>query len=245
MNIILFEGETIPAELSRQDERARHILKILRLTEGDTFRCGLVNGPSGICRIERITAEALSLFWEKTADKKALYPVTLLVGYTRPISSKRILREAASLGVERIIFTGTDTGERSYRVSNLWKTGEYRKYLTDGAQQAGSTAVPGVLFFPDVVSVLEAVHPGTGMTGAEMDLVVLDNVHSCGRMSEYTPPRSSVLLAIGSERGWSDRERELFSKRGFISLSLGERILRTETACSAGLAVLLARMGCI
>lgn len=255
MNIILFEGSEIPPRLSRRDDRAQHILKILRLKAGDSFKCGLVNGASGICRIEEVGNGEISLSFKKTAEREDLYPVTLIVGYTRPISSKRILREAVSLGVRRLIFTGTDTGEKSYRLSNLWKTGEYRRYLIDGAQQAGQTALPDVLFFPDVKHTLQAVVPG-GAT----DLLLLDNVSPRDSLAGYTPPQAAgapgkkeaaagegadVILAVGSERGWSDRERALFREHGFTPVKLGERVLRTETACSAGCAVLLSRMGYI
>jgi RsmE family RNA methyltransferase len=52
-------------------------------------------------------------------------------------------------------------------------------------------------------------------------------------------------LAVGPERGWSARERQFLMDSGFRSYSLGKRVLRTETACSAGTAVLLGRMGLI
>ncbi len=250
MNIILFESESIPALLPLKDERAIHIVKILKLKEGDSVKCGLVNGPSGICRIESIGADGIALSWEKREEKKELYPLTLIVGYIRPISAKRILREAVSLGVERIIFTGTDTGEKSYRSSTLWKSGEYKRYLIDGAQQAGQTAVPEVLFYPDIKHTLQALCVESGA-----ELLVLDNVAPEGSLSAYSPEGTrsgmashppadvSAILAVGSERGWSDRERLLFKENGFTTMKLGVRILRTETACSAGAAVLLGRMG--
>ncbi len=230
----------MPDSIPIKDPRAVHILRILKLKEGDDFRCGLVNGPSGVCSITAVDGDGISFRWRKTAERKSLYPLTLIAGYTRPVSSKRILREAASLGVERIIFAGTDTGEKSYRLSNLWKTGEYRRYLVDGAQQAGETAIPEILFFTDIKRVLEAIPPET-----EADFLFLDNKYPVKALSSYTPEYSGVFLAIGSERGWSDRERRLFEESGFISMSLGSRILRTETACSAGTAVALSRMGCL
>ena len=52
-----------------------------------------------------------------------------------------------------------------------------------------------------------------------------------------------AVLAIGPERGWSDKERKLFTDKGYRPMLLGSRVLRTETACSAGIAVLLSRMG--
>ncbi len=238
MNIILFSGGTVPRELPLGDERARHIVKVLKLGEGDTFKCGLVNGPSGICRIEAVTREALLLSWEEREKMKQLYPVTLLVGYTRPVSSKRILREAVSLGAERIYVTGTDTGEKSYRISNLWKTGTYKRYLTDGAQQAGATAVPEIRFFPSVAAALDILPPEE-----EQNRLLMDHIHPSARLSAWTPAAPSTVLAVGSERGWSAGERVRFEAAGFLPVSLGNRILRTETAVSAGLAVLLSRMG--
>lgn len=247
MNIILFEDDNIPEKINITDERARHILKILKLKTGDEFSCGLVNGPSGKGSITSIDKEWIYFSWEKTEDPVSLYPLTLLIGYTRPISSKRILREAASLGVERIIFTGTDTGEKSYKDSNLWKN-EYRKYLLSGAEQAASTGLPEVEFYKNLQSYLKHNHlyPGDGgsdNTLSQVDKIVLDNIEPDVKLSEYTPAITTCLLAIGSERGWSMRERKLFRQYEFIFASLGSRVLRTETASTAGITLLLARMG--
>ncbi|MGL4986214.1 MAG: RsmE family RNA methyltransferase, partial [Treponemataceae bacterium] len=51
-----------------------------------------------------------------------------------------------------------------------------------------------------------------------------------------------VYAAIGNERGWTKTERELFTKWNFTSCSLGKRILRTETASTASIALLLCAM---
>ncbi len=237
MNIILFKD--IPKKISIKDKRGQHIIKILKLKTGDEFNCGLVNGPSGIGSITSIDQDWIHFTWEKTVDSVPLYPLTLLIGYTRPISSKRILREAASLGVERIVFVGTDTGEKSYRDSNLWK-GEYRGFLMDGAQQAASTGLPEVEFYRD----LQSFFRESG-NYSDTDMIVLDNIEPAVKLSKYTPVGSSCLIAIGSERGWSERERKLFRRNDFTFASLGSRVLRTETASTAGITLLLARMGLI
>lgn len=238
MNLILFEDDNIPKKISIKDERAKHILKILKLREGDKFNCGLVNGPSGKGSITSIDPDWIRFSWKKTSDPRPLYPLTLLIGYTRPISSKRILREAASLGVERIVFVGTDTGEKSYRDSNLWK-GEYRRYLIAGAEQAASTGVPKIEFYRNLDKFLKReLDQNTGILR-----IVLDNIEPDVKLSEYNPGKSNCLLSIGSERGWSERERKLFNKYDFVFAGLGKRVLRTETASTAGIALLLARMG--
>jgi 16S rRNA (uracil1498-N3)-methyltransferase len=51
-----------------------------------------------------------------------------------------------------------------------------------------------------------------------------------------------VVIALGPEGGWTDEELELFQEAGWISASLGNRILRAETAAIASLAVVLAEL---
>ncbi|MBP7483295.1 MAG: RsmE family RNA methyltransferase, partial [Lacunisphaera sp.] len=53
----------------------------------------------------------------------------------------------------------------------------------------------------------------------------------------------SAVLALGAERGWSAAERTLLRASGFTFTHLGERVLRTETACIAALTLLKAKLG--
>jgi RsmE family RNA methyltransferase len=55
--------------------------------------------------------------------------------------------------------------------------------------------------------------------------------------------RRAAVLAIGPERGWSDGERNHLEEAGFLRLSLGERALRTETACVAAAVLALEKIG--
>ena len=55
----------------------------------------------------------------------------------------------------------------------------------------------------------------------------------------------NVIAAIGSERGWTDKERELLIKNGFSLRSMGNRVLRTETAATTAVALILSKMGVI
>ena len=51
--------------------------------------------------------------------------------------------------------------------------------------------------------------------------------------------RQRVIAAIGSERGWTDRERRLLENSGFVRCGMGERIMRTETAATVAGAIIL------
>jgi RsmE family RNA methyltransferase len=51
------------------------------------------------------------------------------------------------------------------------------------------------------------------------------------------------VAAIGSERGWTDKERILLEENGFIRWGMGERIMRTETAATVSASIILAQLG--
>ena len=237
MNIILFEslpdGNLIPAS----DERAKHITTVLKLKPGDRFRMGIVNQSEGEATVNAIGEDGVR-FSYTSQSVPTLYPVTLVCAQVRPICMKRILREAVSLGVGKIILCGSDTGEKSYRSSKLFKDGEYLDKLMDGAMQSAHAGIPQVLFADNVSIAVRLVKENCP---SDSDLVLLDNMVGATPLSKASIGKSAVL-AIGPERGWSDRERRLFMEIGYRPMLLGSRVLRTETACSAGLAVLLSRM---
>lgn len=74
-------------------------------------------------------------------------------------------------------------------------------------------------------------------------LIALDNVRPEGALALLSALGQSMVLAVGSERGWSDRERDELEEAGFLRLSMGERALRTETACTAAAVLALEKIG--
>jgi len=235
MNIILFPHLDAENTLPLLDHRALHIRKILKLGVGGQFLAGEINSVKGVATILSLDADTLHFSFKEGETSHPLYPVTLMVAQVRPICMRRILREAVSLGVAKIILTGSDTTEKSYADAKLYSNGEYRSILLDGAMQSGETGVSEVVF---AASVEEAI----SLTEGSGTRIVLDNVMEAKPLSSFSSPTIPVVLAIGGERGFTERERSLFLDSGFVPASLGERILRTETASSAGLAVLLGRM---
>lgn len=241
MNIILFDKLEDENKLSLKDERAKHIKKVLKLNVGDEFSSGEINGAKGLSKITEFDENYIYFSFTVTnKDSYRLYPITLLVSQVRPICMKRILREAVSLGVQKIVLSGADLTEKSYAKANFYVNGEYKRVLVDGAMQAAQTGISAVEF---TSSVDEAIK----LFDKNCDKIVLDNVIKSKSLSFYEPSNnfSEVVLAIGPERGFSDRERKLFIDADFKAASLGSRVLRTETACSAGLSLVLSKMGLI
>ena len=233
MNIILLEeGEFF---LPSSDERAKHIRKVLHMGPGDSFRAGIIGSMQGKATIVSSDEKGIALSFKAEADGSALYPLTLIIAQVRPICMRRILREAVSMGVSKMILPVSDLGEKSYLGSSLYTEGEYRKILIDGAMQSGMTGVSEVV----ITESLEEA-----MDNAEGDVkILLDNREGALSLSSADLAGKSVVLAIGPERGWSKREAGLFMKCGYSPMLLGSRILRTETAAVGGTLLALSRMG--
>lgn len=255
MNICLFSKEEVESgfNLKIKDDRANHILKILHKKEGDSFVAGVIDGMAGIATIQKIDQEFIYCSFKATSSGKPLNPLKMIIGFPRPIQLKRLLRDIAALGVCEVHLTGTELGEKSYMQSTLVEKGNAYKMLLDGTVQAGSTNVPKLFLHKTLKDCIAEIKS----ENAESVLLALDNVNpkislkkslgEAGLNFEYGSQDSNcektVVAAIGSERGWTDKERILLEENGFIRCGMGERIMRTETAATVSASIILAQLG--
>ncbi|MBR1639832.1 MAG: RsmE family RNA methyltransferase [Treponema sp.] len=242
MNICLFTPEEIGKPLALKDERGEHLIKILHKKAGDTFTAGIVGGQSGTACISGITEEGIFFDFKAEGDGKPLYPLKMIIGFPRPIQLKRLLRDVAALGVSEVHLTGTELGEKSYMQSTLLEKGNAYKMLFDGTVQAGGTHIPQIFLHQRLEECLSAVKGDV--------LLALDNVRpakSLGQAMKESCGRGGiaggVVAAIGSERGWTDRERDLFCQKNYTLCGMGCRIMRTETAATVAATIILNEMG--
>jgi 16S rRNA (uracil1498-N3)-methyltransferase len=175
------------------------------------------------------------LSFQPGEEPPPLDPITLIVGMPRPQTARKVLEEATALGVAAMHFVRTESGEASYATSRLWSTSEWRRHVIDGAQQAFTTRLPAITFDRNLASAIAAVDSG----GTRL---ALDNYEFRGRLGaiEVATP---VLLAVGAERGWSPRERDLLRDAGFRLVHMGERVLRVETAVVAAVTLVRSSLG--
>jgi 16S rRNA (uracil1498-N3)-methyltransferase len=236
MNIILFSASEVQLPLARSDARARHILDVLRRRPGETIDVGLINGPRGKGTLLNLDGDGLHLSFVWSKPPPPLAPIHLIVGLSRPQTCRDILRECTALGVARMDFVRTEKAEAGYAKSSLWFR-EWESLLVAGAAQAFCTRLPEVNHGHSLVEAVNAVPPH-GIS------IALDNYESSGRLGQITlNDQTPVTLALGAERGWSAVERTLLLEHGFLFTHLGERVLRTETACLAAVALLKAKLG--
>lgn len=235
MNLLLLENQAERHSLPTGDAKATHILKVLKRAVGDSFDVGCVNGPRGKATITAIDATgALTFIIAWGALPSPPPPVILGVGLPRPQTARKILFDASCLGVREIHFFRSEKGEPSYAQSNLWTggdSGEWRSHLIAGAEQAFTTWIPTVCHFSSLSDWL--AHLPTAQAR-----IALDNYEAPAHLHAANPT-GTCILAVGSERGWSASERTLLRESHFTLAHLGDRVLRTETACIAGLTLVL------
>lgn len=244
MNICLFESDEITRALPITDPRARHILKVLHKREGDEFAAGIIEGDAGRARITRIDDGEIAFEFTAEGESAQLFPLTMVIGFPRPIQLRRILRDMTCLGTGKVRLVGTELGEKSYLASDLCRADAIRALLIDGAEQAGSTHMPRVTIHKTLA---EYLHGAFAEDAVGTALFAADNAAGARGLRaalESASPREAVC-AVGSERGWSPRERAALRETGFAAVSLGQRILRTETACTVSAALILSAMGAL
>jgi RsmE family RNA methyltransferase len=255
VNIILFEPTEIGKPLPKRDARAVHLLKVLHKNTGDSFDAGVVGGSLGIGLIEAVRLDGVVFSLDVKKSPPPRLPICVSVGFPRPIQLRRLLRDLSNLGVEAIDLVGTDMGEKSYRDTKLLIDGRARAALVEGAIQARDTRLPLVSAYAALDDWL-ADRPWdrerdtlASASGRDRSfrispiLIATDNVRPEGSFGLLNTLGHPVVVAVGSERGWSDRERNELESAGFLRLAMGSRSLRTETACIAAVVLAMEKTG--
>ena len=248
MNLLLFESNEIKSDgtVCLQDRRSAHIIKILGCKPRDTIRAGVINGPVGTGEILSIrgkgkNAEVVLRF--SATDGQPEHPaVDLIIGLVRPIMLKRVLAQVTSLGVGRIFLINGNRVEKSFFNASLLKDENYRPYLVQGLEQAKDTRLPQVAIHKCFKPFIEDFIPT--ITGDYQRMLVAHPDGSADLKQRLeSNSKGRTLFAVGPEGGWVDYEVEKFIEHSFVPVSLGRRVLRTDTAVVALLAQLMLLQG--
>lgn len=255
MNILILEEEEVGERLPRSDRRWEHVKKVLKKKPGERLSAGLAtddpSGPApgrlGEATILELDDQGLRLGFEAfkgpAGEPAPLAPLSLILGFPRPIQANRILKDLTSLGVAEIHLTGTDLGEKSYVQSSMFKDRDFRRPLLEGAEQAGNPRLPRVSTHWSLSRCLAELEadppPSLGAPGSRLFLHPYGDGRRMGGLGRIALP---LCLAIGSERGWTEKEIALLEGGGFEAATMGTRILKTETAALAATILALAAL---
>ena len=235
MNRIIFEERECGPEGGRiqlrgDDRRTRHIRNVLRARPGDTLRVGRLNGLAGSATI--LADDANGIVLDARLDEAAPEPwLDLILAMPRPKVMHRLWADLAAVGFARIFVVNAAKVEKYYFDSHWLDEETWRPLLVEGLEQAGATRLPEVqvrrALRPFVEDELPSLYPNAAKWIAHP------------RLSDAPPRPLSTqsgerpVVAVGPEGGWTDFELALFFKAGFQPLSLGDRALRSDTACVA------------
>ncbi len=242
MNRILFEKDEISGGVAVfGGARAAHIVEVLHGEVGQMVKTGELDGPIGtgvIESIERAEAGSWRVAVTVRHDTESLRPwADLVLAPPRPRVMKRLLPQLAALGVGTIVLVGAKKVEKDFWGATLLKEENYRPFLVDGLMQSGTSIVPRVVvrrgFRRFAEDELDDMFPGGDRVVAHPYLVP-----GAGNGAGRGPGRGRLLLAVGPEGGWTGEEVAMLEAKGFRRYSLGQRILRTDTAVVALLAKL-------
>ena len=232
MNLILLEerDRVDASSVTLADARATHLLKVLRVTTGQTVRVGWMDGPLGTGTVESVSDGRVSMRCVFEADAPSRPRVDVLLALPRPKVLRRLWAQFAALGVGQIILTNASRVERDYFDTHVLTDVCYRPLLIEGLQQAQDTRVPLVSVHRQFRILVEDRLDDLFRTGVRL---VADPSGSTSIANALAGRDGRVLLAIGPEGGWNDFELRLLETRGFTPVGLGPRTLRVDTASVA------------
>jgi 16S rRNA (uracil1498-N3)-methyltransferase len=231
MNLLLFQGSELASGrllLPPDDPRHQHLLQVLKARKGDSLRAARINGPRGRLLLESEPSARHMLkarFEEQEAAGPALQGQVFLA-LPRPQTLRKILFLMPQLGLKRLVLLRSKRVEKSFYHSPLLSTGEWRRHLLAGMEQAMQSLMPEVHLYEYFRPFMEDRLPGLLTDGPR---ILLHPGRPALNQSPQLAP-GDWQLAIGPEGGWQDHEREAWEDAGFIWTGLGERILRVESA---------------
>jgi 16S rRNA (uracil1498-N3)-methyltransferase len=218
-------------------DQYHHIVHVLRLKKGS--RLSLADGCGreydGI--ISKVDGDSLTvaLAGEPVVSKCGNMPrITLYQGLPKGEKLELIMQKCTELGVSEIVpFMAARSVARVGPGRLEEKLERWRRITLEAARQSKRAMLPEINFAADVTEVCRhADH--------DIKLLLWEEEHSLSMkriLSEAVHP-ASVAVVVGPEGGLTPYEVAIASKYGFISVSLGRRILRTETAGLAIMAIL-------
>lgn len=219
-----------------------HIKNVLRMRCGEELLISNGRNADYLCRIwdigtDTVRAEILSLDGEGRELPAKLY---LFQGLPKQEKMELIVQKAVELGVYQIIpVAARRSVVKLDAKKEEAKVKRWNSIAESGAKQSKRSVIPQVT---RVMGMEEALRYAGDF---DVKLIPYENAHGMAaakELVEQVRPGMSVGIFIGPEGGFEEKEVEQAMAAGFHPISLGRRILRTETAGMAVLSILMYRL---
>ena len=225
-------------------DQARYLGTVLRMREGDPL---LVFNGTGqeYGAVLRVRPGGILLeITDQRTEPAAGIDITLCQAIPKAEKLDGIVRHATELGVSRIIpFFAERSIPRWPEAKSRLKRERWQKIALEGARQSGRTEIPEIGPVVPFDEMLRSARPGA------LGLILWEGETELGIREVLRPPRyegtKAFHLVVGPEGGFGHEEIEQAHRAGFLSVSLGRRVLRVETAALTVLALIQYESGAL
>ena len=233
MNILLFTASECinnTVNLHPGDKRHSHLCTVIKPTYGQRLNIGILHGAlaqvkvsTHLCHTKPIT---LSIVSGSERLPPSPVPITVVLALPRPKVFKRVVHSLSELGVKQLHCIHSQKVEKSYWQSPLLKPERWTPWIHEGLCQAKDT-MPITIdthrwfkpFVEDTLPTIIGTQPAW-----------LAHPYATRHINQLSPPCAPAVVIIGPEGGFTPYEVQLIEQQGVTTVTLGERIYRTETA---------------
>lgn len=221
-------------QLFGEDEK--HIKTVLRAREGEELTLCDGEGMDYQCRIASLERGVLlDILSKEVCETEPKTKITLYQGLPKADKMELIIQKCVELGVDRIVAVSTERAIVKLDKKESKKLERWQKIAEAAAKQSGRGKIPEI--GQQVLKFKEAVAEAKELHGA---IIPYEKEQETGIRQFVQGFRGeSIGVFIGPEGGFAEEEIALAQENGITPITLGKRILRTETAGMTTAAILL------
>ncbi|HOK43983.1 MAG TPA: 16S rRNA (uracil(1498)-N(3))-methyltransferase [Thermoclostridium caenicola] len=237
-------GQIGEGVVSIQGSDLKHLSQVLRLGKGDIIQVFDGNGMEYTARLTAIGRDqATAVIMEShPAGTEPCVRLTLYQGLPKMEKMDLIIQKAVELGVYRIVPVLTQrTVVQLDGSSTEKKMARWNRIAVEAAKQCGRACVPEImnpLTLKEILRGFECPDLAIALYENEQKKC-LKEVLKCYNINDI----GNIALFIGPEGGFAEEEADAMHQAGIQTASLGNRILRTETAAISGISIIMYEMG--
>lgn len=209
-------------------DEARHLLQVLRMKVGDRVILFDNSNQEYLVRIRSISGNRVYFEIEnqRTMARESALTIIMGIPLIRPQPFEWILQKGTELGVAAFHPYYSNHSRRNFEKSEMdSRMKRWQRIIIEAAKQCARNVLPE--FFPPV-----SFSDLLGQSPEALKIIPYEQ-ESSRTLEEVEPPgplQTPVLALVGPEGGFHQDEINQAEERGFIPISLGPRILRSETA---------------
>jgi 16S rRNA (uracil1498-N3)-methyltransferase len=223
---------------------AAHLTRVLRLGRGDALT--VFNGQGGEYPAEIVAVNGgqvtIALGEHRALERESPLAITLAQGISRGERMDLVLQKATELGVAQLVPLLTERSVvRLDALKSQRKLNHWRAIAVAACEQSGRNHLPQIAAPVALADFLRAAREAPEHDGGLTRVLLSPDAARGIEQIEARP--SALTVLIGPEGGFTEEEQAQALAGGFAAVRFGPRVLRTETAAIAALALLQGRFG--